>query len=251
MKTLFGASVVAARAAGAGDGAGAGTPNVKGVPFDGAAGFAGSVAGGCSDGRLRGGARIDSTGFAGGPNVRSGAGDGVAVVGFSASFGNVGAAKVEGAAVESGGVANMDIGREDAPNGDGVASAAFGTCGPGTSAGFDCSTAGGVRNGDGVVIVAACARTEELQKKFGIPDGAALEVGATVAGRVRASGASFTASGVGGTSAILGRAGAGVVRTGIGAVGGAGVGLVRENGSEITGGSFARVKSCVIVVYEV
>lgn len=140
----------------------------------------------------------------------------------------------------------MDIGREGAPNSDGVA-----------SAGFDCSTAGTVRNEEGgVAVVAALVRMEELVKKFGIPFGAALDIGVTAAGSAGASGATFTASGVGGMSAILGGAGAGVVRAGIGAtltvsaVGGTDVGLVRENGSEIIGGSFAWVKSWVIVIYE-
>lgn len=87
--------------AGVGDGAGGGTPNIKAVPFDGAAGFASSTAGGCSDGRLGAGVEADSTGFAGSPNVRGGAGNSVAGVGFSASFGNVGgAAKVEEGAIE-------------------------------------------------------------------------------------------------------------------------------------------------------
>lgn len=266
MKTLFGASIVVAGAAGveiatgAGEGAGGGEPNVKEVPFDGTTGFAGSAGGGRSDGRLAEGGETDSTGFAGAPNVKGGAKDGAVVVGFSVTFGNVGrAAKVEEAAAESGvGVANVDIGRDGALNDDGAASAAFGTCGSGTSEGLGCSTAEAVRSEEGgVVIVGALAKTEELAKKFGIPVDAALDVGATDAGKVAASGASFIASGVGGMSAILGKAGAGVVRTGIGAgftisaAGGAGEGPVRENGSEVIGGSFAWVKSCVRVIYKV
>ena len=248
-------------AATAGDGAGGEEPNVKGVPFDGAAGFVGSAAGGCSAGTLRTGAGTDSPGFAGASNVKGGARDGVVVVGLSASFGNIGgAAKVEEAAAESGvGVANADMGRDGAPNSDGIAPAAFGTFCSGPLTDFDCSTTGTVSN-EGGVLVAGLAKTEELAKKLGIPE-VALDAGVAVAGRVGASERTLGVSGVGGTSDILGRAGAGVRGTGIeaafavSAVGGAGIsagtgaGLVRENGSEVIGGSVARVRSCVMVVY--
>lgn len=243
--------------------AGGGEPNVKGVPFDGAAGFAGSAAGGFSGGTPRVGAGTDSPGFPGAPNVKGGARGERAIAGFSASFGNIGgAAKVEEAATESGvGVANAVKGRGGVPNSDGVAPAVFGTFDSGTSAGFDCSTAGTVSNEGGVVIAAGLAETV-LEKKLGIPGevGAALDAGATFAGRVGASEGTLEVSGVGGMSDILGRAGAGVKGTGIGAaftasaVGGAartGAGLVRVNGSEAIGGSVARVRSCVIVVYAV
>ena len=240
--------------------AGGGELNVKGVPFDGAAGFAGSAAGGCSGGTPGVGAGTDSPGFAG---AQGGARGERAIAGFSASFGNIGgAAKVEEAAAKSGvGVANADKGRGGVPNSDGVAPAVFGTFDSGTSAGFDCSTAGTVSNEGGVLIAAGLAETV-LEKKLGIPGevGAALDAGATFAGRVGASEGTLEVSGVGGMSDILGRAGAGVKGTGIGAaftasaVGGAartGAGLVRVNGSEAIGGSVARVRSCVIVVYAV
>jgi hypothetical protein len=265
VNTLFGVSTLATGVAGvkiaatAGDGAG-GEPNVKGVPFDGAAGFAGSAAGDRSGGTLGGGAGADSPGFAGAPNVKGGARDGVVVVGFSPSFGNVrDAAKVEEAAAESGiGVANADMGRDGAPNSDGVAPAAFGTFCSGTLAGFDRSTTGTVSNEGGAAMAAGLSKTEELAKKLGIPEdvGAALDADAVVAG---ASERTLAVSGVGGTSDILGRAGAGVRGSGIEAtfaisvLGGAGTGagLVRENGSEVIGGSVARVRSCAIVVYAV
>lgn len=245
-------------------GDGGGPPNVKGVPFDGAASFGGSAAGGCSGDRLGVGAEAD---FTGPPNVKGGARDGVVVVGFSASLGNTGGApKVEDTAAESGvGVANADMDCDGAPNSDGVVSTGFGTFGSGTSAGFGCSTAGTVSNGGSVVIAAGLAKTDEWAKKLGIPEdiGVILEAGAVFARTVGASEATFTVSGVGGTSDILGSAGAGVGGTGseaafaVSAAGGAGTGidigagLLRENGSEVIGGSVAWVRSCVIVVYKV
>lgn len=235
---------------------------MKGVAFDGAAGFTVSAAGGCSDARLGVGAGRDSTDFAGAPNVKGGARDGVAAVGFSLSFGNVGAPNVEDVTVETGvGVANADIGCDGAPNSDGVALATFGTCGTGTSASFDCSTAGTVRDEDGrVVSVAGLAKTEAFAKKFGIPEdvGVILDADATIAGRVGVVEATLTISGVGGMSDIVGRAGVGDTVTeapftasaggGTGTGAGPDAGFVRENGSETIGGSFAWVRSCIIVV---
>lgn len=246
-KTLFGASVVAAGAAGAGDGGGCGAPRVMEVVFDGTA-FTGSAADGCSGDRLGVGAGTDSTSFAGTANVK-GWPDGVAAGGFSPSFGT---SSVEDLAAESEDVANANIGCDCEANGDGVISATFGTDDAGTSAGFGCSTVGVVK-----VTVVDLAKTEELAKRFGSPGGvgAALEAGATVTGKVGVTEATLIVSGVGGTSDIVGRAGAVIGETVIGAVfatsvGGANAdaGLVKENGSEVIGGSFASVKSCVIVV---
>jgi len=237
---------------------------VKEVPFDEAAGFAGSAAGGCSGGRLGVGAEAD---FTGPPNVKGGT---RVVVGFSASFGNTrGAPKVEDTAAESGvGVANAGMDCNGAQNSDGVAPAGFGTFDSGTSAGFGCSTAGTVSNGGSVVITAGLAwlgEADEWAKKLGIPEDAdaTLDAGGVLAGTVGASEVTFTVSGVGGTSDILGSAGAGVGGSGskaafaVSAAGGTGTGigigagLLRENGSEVIGGSVAWVRSCVIVVYEV
>lgn len=267
MKTLFGASTTGVGVAAAGIGSRDGAPNVKGVPLDGAPGFAGFVAGGCSAGRLGVVAITDATGFAGAPNVKDGARDGVVAVGFSASFGITGGTpRVEEGAAESGvGVGNADTGRDGEVNSDGVAEAVFATPGSGTSTGFGCSIAGGVSNEGCVTIAAGCKKREEfLVKKLGMPEvvGAVLGAGVAVAGRVRASGTIFTVSGVGGMSDIVGGAGAGVGGTGIGAVfaiiaaggagagAGTGAGLVRENGSEAIGGSFACARSCVNVAYE-
>ena len=259
-KTLFGPSTLGAAgvdiAAVAGDGAGGGAMNEKGVPFDGAAGFAG--------GRLGAGAGTDCAGFAGAPNAKGVASDGTVVVGFSASFGTMGGAwKGEEAGAELGvSVANADIGRDCAPNSDAVAPGALGASG--ISVGFDCSTAEGVKNEDGVEITAGLAKTDELEE-LEVPEDVdgTPDAGAAVAGTAGASGAILTGSGVGGTSDIVGRVGAGVCGTAIGVAfavsvaGGAGIdagsgaGLVRENGSEVIGGSFAWVRSWEIVVYEV
>lgn len=197
--------------------------------------------------------------------MKGGARDGVVTAGRLASLGNMGGAStaVEGATDSGTDVANADIGRDGAPNSDGVTPAALGTLGSGASVGFDGSTAGTARNEGGVIIVTGLAKTEEVAKKSGVPEGfgGALAAGTAVAGRVGTSEATFIVSGVGGTRDILGTAGggAGVKGTGIGAtfavsVGGGvgtGAGLVRENGSEEIGGSFACVRSCVIAVYEV
>lgn len=109
MKALFGSSAMAG-AAGAGDDARGEAPNVKGLALDGAIVFTGP-AGGCSGARLGAGAGTDPAGFVGVPNVKGGATDGVVAVGFSHSFGSVGAPDVEGVTAESGlAVANADTG---------------------------------------------------------------------------------------------------------------------------------------------
>lgn len=255
MNTLFGASAAAVgvavvkTSAGAGLGESCGTeggaPIAKGVLVNEAVCFAGSAACVCSDDAPEAGAETDPTGFVNAPNVKGEGTVGGTVAGFSTSFGIVRGSPVAGVDV-----ANADTGRDGALNGDGFVSSAFGV-GSRTSAGFAGSAPGTVRK-SGVVTAAGLANTEELAKKFGIPVGAALGTGVGVSGK------SFTASGVGGMSAILGRAGTGVggiscgVAFTVSAVGCAGTaGLVRENGSEVTGGSFARVKSCVTVVYKV
>lgn len=114
-------------------------------------------------------------------------------------------------AAESG----LAVANVGAPKSDGIASAAFCAGGTGTSVGFNCSTSGTERDEDGVVTVADLAKTEELAKKFGIPEDvdAALDVDVTVVRRVGAGEVTFVVSGVGGTSDIVGRAGAGVGET--------------------------------------
>lgn len=259
MKTLPVSAV--ADVARAGGGAGGGAPNVKGV--DEVAGFADSVGGGFSVGRLGVAVGIGSTGFVGASNMKGEARDGAVAGGLSSFFSNLASPDAEDVTVESsvGGVIT-GVGCDGAPNNDGVASAALGAGGARISDGFDSFTT--KAGEDEIGRFTDLPKTEELAKKFGTPEDvdATLNDGAIVAGWTGACEVTLTVSGVGGMSDIVGRARAEGERTVTGATfsasdvgsAGAGVGvgadtdLVRENGREVIGGSFALLRSWVMLV---
>ena len=159
------------------------------------------------------------------------ASNGTVIIGFLAFFVTMdGAWKGEEAAVELGvSMANADIGHDCALNSNAVAPGAL--CASGILVGFNCFTAGGVKNKDGIEITAGLAETDELEE-LEVPEDVddTPDAGAAVTGKVGASGAILTGSGVGGTSDIVGRVEAGVGGTAIGVAltvsvaGGAGIG---------------------------